>query len=254
MFFYEKHRFGDEVPYEAYTLENTSFPYHFHRSFEFICAVGGCLELLADGRSYLLSEGTAALIFPNQLHAFSPKGSARITIVIFSPDLVGDFSAHCQGRLPDTNCFPFPPVEAKELQFSNLYLRKSFLYRICGCLCGHTDFSPREAAGRGMPLLHRILSYMEEHLEEDCSLKGAAHALGYDYTYLSRFFLGQMGISFTAFLNQYRISRACHLLADTSESVSFVAMKCGYGSLRTFNRNFRRLTGRTPLEYRRRFE
>ncbi len=58
--------------------------------------------------------------------------------------------------------------------------------------------------------------------------------------------------NFNDYLNRYRVEEACALLADPAQKspVLRIAMDLGYGSLATFNRAFRTVTGSTPTEYR----
>ncbi|MBQ7717835.1 MAG: AraC family transcriptional regulator, partial [Clostridia bacterium] len=58
-----------------------------------------------------------------------------------------------------------------------------------------------------------------------------------------------MGMSFTEYLNRFRINRAVYLLSTENKiPVSDVAHLCGFDSLCSFNRNFKRITGTTPRE------
>lgn len=60
--------------------------------------------------------------------------------------------------------------------------------------------------------------------------------------------------NFSAFLNAHRIGEAKAILADRGQvnlPVLTIAMDLGYGSLPTFNRAFRELTGQTPTDFRR---
>lgn len=54
---------------------------------------------------------------------------------------------------------------------------------------------------------------------------------------------------FTTLLARYRIAYACNLLDKASCSMSQAALTAGFGSVRSFNRVFRALTGTTPTAY-----
>ena len=55
------------------------------------------------------------------------------------------------------------------------------------------------------------------------------------------------------YVNQLRVDRARTLLLATDQEVSRVSAECGYENPRTFNREFRRICGCTPREYRKKF-
>jgi transcriptional regulator GlxA family with amidase domain len=53
------------------------------------------------------------------------------------------------------------------------------------------------------------------------------------------------------FLLHMRLRRAATRLKRTRESIAAIAFETGFGDLSTFNKQFRRLLGRTPREFRR---
>lgn len=250
MIIYEKHWFGESESFQAYPLRDFSFPYHFHRSYELICVIAGSINLNLDDKLYCLSEGDIAYIFPNQLHSFVTNGESLIMIVIFSPELIPDFTSKYYNKLPVNPIIKYSTLHENDFAFRNTYQRKSFVYSICSALIENTAFAPIHSQSDRLKLLHQILSYIENHLDDSCTLAEVAIELGYDYTYLSKFFQSKMGQSYTSYLNQYRITHACHLLNNSSDSISTIAMKCGYESIRTFNRNFRKIMGTPPDQYR----
>ena len=57
-------------------------------------------------------------------------------------------------------------------------------------------------------------------------------------------------MSYTAYVRQVKINRACYLLKNTGVSVTDIVNQCGYVSVATFNHNFKELIGCSPTEYR----
>jgi len=66
----------------------------------------------------------------------------------------------------------------------------------------------------------------------------------------SRFFRGHTGKTFPQFLNELRIGRACSLLMEGDLNVTEIAYECGFANLSNFNRQFLRLKGLSPREFR----
>ncbi|MBQ8689860.1 MAG: helix-turn-helix transcriptional regulator [Clostridia bacterium] len=75
-------------------------------------------------------------------------------------------------------------------------------------------------------------------------------AIGYNSSYLSRYFKEFTNMTFVSCVNRYRISRACYMLKNSDKTVLECAYECGYKSLRSFNRNFMLYVGVTPTDYR----
>ncbi len=56
--------------------------------------------------------------------------------------------------------------------------------------------------------------------------------------------------TYVDFLQEVRIGYACGQLAETGKSVSDIAYESGFNTVTNFHRQFRKLKGQTPLEYR----
>ena len=126
--------------------------------------------------------------------------------------------------------------------------KKGVLYSLCSQFDKSTIYKTRIKSYDNQ--LNRIFEFVEQNYINDCSLKKLANETGYSYCYLSRFFKKVTGISFNAYVNQYRISNACYLLKNTNYSVLQCALDSGFGSLRSFNRNFITALSVTPSMYR----
>lgn len=69
-------------------------------------------------------------------------------------------------------------------------------------------------------------------------------------TSFCRYFKKHFRKTFTSFLNEVRVGHACKLLQQTDKTVVEIAFASGYNQLTHFNRQFKRLTGYTPKQYR----
>lgn len=226
-----------------------NFEEHFHRVYEFVVVCEGEIDFCIDKKDYRLSRGDAVLIMPNQFHSVSTEKHSNVLMLRFMPDFAGVFYTTYFGKIPDSNKFRMP--EALEPHFSrpqNIYDQKSRVYEICGAFCRQIK-SWRDAAKEN-DLLVKALMYIEENFKSGCTVRSAAAALGYEYTYFSKFFLKNTGITFTDYLNDCRIKYACHLISSTNHTIAYIAHECGYSTLRTFNRNFQKHTGTTPMLYK----
>lgn len=247
MFFEPYHSVSnDEFSYN--TFENFSFPLHIHRSYEFFMQHEGETEITIDGEPYPLKSGEAVLIFPFQAHSYTLVSEGRNSVCFFSPELVDDFRQATRHLLPISNRCPC--VDTENAKKDNIFLQRSFAYSICGAFHTEREYRrlPKETSEG---VIVSLLLFAEENYTSSCMLKDAASSIGYDYTYLSKHFKKKTGISFNGYVNLLRINRAKHLLGTTTLSISEIRDRCGFSCLRTFNREFRAVTGHTPSEYKR---
>lgn len=84
----------------------------------------------------------------------------------------------------------------------------------------------------------------------DASLQRTAYRLGISPRSLQRH-LTQMGTSYSEVVAQVRLDTACHLLAQSGQSISSIAFRLGYSGASSFSRTFRRLMKMQPVVYRR---
>ncbi len=104
-------------------------------------------------------------------------------------------------------------------------------------------------------ILERLNTLMVEeklYLEDDLNIKKVSDLLGINHQQLSEILNRQLGMSFTSYINSFRIKQAKKLLLEDDSPVIRIAMAVGFNSVRTFNRAFSKATGVSPMEYRKR--
>ena len=65
-----------------------------------------------------------------------------------------------------------------------------------------------------------------------------------------RYFKSKIKKTFSDFLIEIRIEHARKLLAETDMPVAKICFECGYNCFSNFNKQFKTITNRTPIEYR----
>lgn len=95
-----------------------------------------------------------------------------------------------------------------------------------------------------------IERYIREHYSTEISMQSVARAMNYSDAYFCKLFKQCFKVNFSAWLNEYRIDRAREMLQNTRLSVREVSTACGYSDANYFARVFKRVTGKTPSEYR----
>ena len=229
-----------------------SCPAHLHGSFELLLITEGEMEVTVDGTCYRLTPGGALLIFPNQVHAFHTPSHSCHFLCIFSPSLVQAYQKVFQNKVPESAYFVPSPFLTEALfdpsRRENPMFLKGILYALCGEFDSGAVYRAREYGGEA--LLLRIFEFVESAYRFDCSLAALSKETSYHYVYLSKYFRACTGIPYAEYVVRYRVNEACYLLRNTDKTVLQTALDCGFDSLRSFNRNFKKLLGMTPSEYR----
>lgn len=107
------------------------------------------------------------------------------------------------------------------------------------------NFSARE--GKRM---ENVMRFLMEQSHRHISLAEAAGVASMNKEAFCRFFKERTRKTLTEFLNEVRISRACHLLGNNDLTIMQVASESGFPNLSYFNRVFKKIKGKTPKEFR----
>ena len=91
------------------------------------------------------------------------------------------------------------------------------------------------------------LFYFEPHRVEDL-----ADAAGISASHFSRLFKAAFGTSPIDWLRRERVNQAKRRLSETSDAIEQIAAQVGYNDRFFFSRDFKKLTGYSPREFRRR--
>jgi AraC family transcriptional regulator len=100
--------------------------------------------------------------------------------------------------------------------------------------------------------LRRAIERLRSDSDTDVSLAALASDAGLSRFHFCRAFKESTGLSPHAWLRQHRLEQAMNMLRDTNASVVSVAAALGYASQTAFAAAFRKLTGETPSDWRKR--
>lgn len=98
--------------------------------------------------------------------------------------------------------------------------------------------------------IKRAISYIRTHYSENISQEELAGKLDITPEYLSALFNREVGVNFSTFLRDFRISHAKRLLKGTDKKVYEIAQEVGYMDSKYFNRVFKENVGVSPREFR----
>jgi AraC family transcriptional regulator len=108
-------------------------------------------------------------------------------------------------------------------------------------------------AGKGTPAwLTSAYERIRDDFRAKLTVRQLAEGLDVDPLHLSRSFRRKFGCTPGDLLRQCRVRRAAELLGSRNASLAEVALDCGFADQAQLTRTFKRITGLTPGQYRKR--
>lgn len=105
--------------------------------------------------------------------------------------------------------------------------------------------------GKKDKLIFDITKYLQEHLEEEITLKILADRFFLSPVYISQLFKNEIGVNFLAYLTNLRIEKAKKLLLTSGKTVAEIAESVGFKDYRLFSKVFKRMEAVSPSQYHR---
>jgi len=258
----------DNVQYEDY-------PMHWHPALEIIMPVQNGYVMKFSNSTVELREKDICIICPGCIHGISAPTTGRR--IIFQPNttylrymkevevlisLLSPYAVITPEEYPEIhNTLVETLIEIREEyllgnSYAEVDIYSKFLNMLV--LIGKNYTAPKKKESDGTAGTRedyaskflQICDYINAHCTEDLKLNDVADMSGFSKFYFERLFKQFTGISFYKYVNQKRIARAQELLVEPGNSVTDVALNCGFMSISSFIRMFKLQTGCTPTEYK----
>ncbi|MDL5157247.1 helix-turn-helix domain-containing protein [Actinomycetospora termitidis] len=114
------------------------------------------------------------------------------------------------------------------------------------------DLRSADETDPGMPALSRVVDLVARRLDDPPRVEELAATAGLSTSALERRMRAVFGLAPTQFVLRARIDRARSLLTTTDLPLAGIALACGFYDQPAFTRQFARLAGETPGQFRRR--
>jgi transcriptional regulator GlxA family with amidase domain len=101
--------------------------------------------------------------------------------------------------------------------------------------------------------LSEVLAWLPAHLADDCSVPALAFRAAMSERTFARRFRAEVGRTPAAHVELLRVEAAKAMLSSAALTLPAVASRCGFGTVETMHRSFRRVAGTTPNSYRSHF-
>ncbi len=107
-----------------------------------------------------------------------------------------------------------------------------------------------ESLKRDVLIYNRIIKYYADHINEHLKIENICQEFSIGRSHLQRIFRSQTGMGAIEYFCQMRISQAREYIRDDNMSLTETSKKLGYTSIHYFSKQFKKITGMTPSEYK----
>lgn len=238
------------------SYKNTNGSFHFHSLIELCFVDEGEVEVYVNDKRRVLRAGELSVALSYDAHVYHSAGESLVSILFIPTYMCEEFLSFMKNKRAAT---PFV-TDKKTVAFlrdcyselakdmNNNIKNIGYIYLILGTLAETLGFEDT-AEPIDPALSSRILFYINEHYREDISLQGMSQSLGYNPSYISRYFKSSFKIGISQYITVIRLRKAVMLMQDKKNSITYCAFESGFSSIRTFYRAFLKEFGCTPCEY-----
>lgn len=234
-----------ELFFNAQSYHNLQYHRHSHKNSEIMIVTAGCIQVGTSDETVAVTSGQGVFIPPYYIHSYESTEDSSCHIWEFSSILIPEKICN------DLVLFEFP-FNGNDCIFSisdmdNIFAKKAAIYRIASIISS----APKKLyVNDSHSICSRTIQFIADNFDKPITLRDAAKHCAVNYSYLSRVFAEEEGISFTECLNGTRLNNAVFLLLRTERTITDIAYACGFGSIRNFNRIFCDKMNCTPIEFR----
>ena len=229
--------------------------YHSHSCWQMELPHRGRMKALFDHEALTVSSGDLLIIPPNFRHAFEYNSQPFSTWSLkFSiKGFPGNFPVR---RLPPETVLQqaryliesaFRKIDSREQQVPPQDFKQLvFIESLLGALVSYAYPDNKEES---FTLANKVRSIIKARNGKVLTVAEAAEKLGYSKSHLSLLFKQKYGMPLKRFIDRERVETAKSLLAYTEMNISETAQAMGFNDVYYFSNFFKRLTGKSPLNY-----
>ncbi len=269
----------------SFVLQKDEYPYyptpwHHHPEYELVLVLESTGKKIVGDHMSNFSDGDLTFMGPYLPHAYqndpvyyeeNPKLTAKAIVIHFTEDFLGDNFFQLPEMEPIKNLlensvtgFSITGESRKQVakkMNQMLHLegpsRIIELLAILNVLAETKEKKKLASPGflenyktSGSEKITRVCDYIMENFTRELSLDEVAKIAHMSPNAFCHFFKQRTRKTFVSFLNEVRVGYACKLLSGEQYNISEICFISGFQNLSNFNRQFRKMMDKTPLEYK----
>ncbi len=246
---YEKRCFSDGEKIWLGRYRNLTNVLHWHVECEIIRIVEGRARIKIGDFSYEASSGDCFFCSGEELHYIISEFGAQAEVAIFdenlAPEITGGYTV-VSPKLPNNiqiNEY-FERIK-KELSKKGQFYREVIENQARGLLLDIFQHCQITVRNKNINSHKNLIAEINRDFSF-ITFEDAAKRSGYSASHFSKTFKKLTGMTFSEYLNVIKVENAIMLLRNNI-TVTSVSQKCGFSTIRNFNRVFKKITGYSPL-------
>jgi AraC-like DNA-binding protein/mannose-6-phosphate isomerase-like protein (cupin superfamily) len=247
-----------------------SWSFHFHPEYEIVCVIGGHGKRHVGKHYSNYTNGDLVFIGPNLPHSgfgLNSEGLHEEIVVQINEKIINDYlmklpeMASIRTLLELSRHGISFGEETKELVTERLLKLEhlsplqrfievlSILEILANSKC-YKLLNPQVSTLYQHHLrLQKIFNFVEENFSKTIDIKEIAALMNLSVPAFCNYFKKVMNITFTDFVNEYRIQYACMLLLQ-QKPILEICFDCGFNNVTYFNKVFKDIMLKTPSDFR----
>lgn len=227
---------------------------HWHMEHELIACREGSAQVMLDDTMFNITQQQCIFCHSGRVHYISASPDSLLLVCLFDEKMYDPITSPFALENPvfedRYGILPKLSEIRHELQNQPIFFECRTEAMIGEILVDIFRGEPlRKAQWQFSDVITRYKQLLN-HIDleyEHITYQNAVQFMNMSDAYFSRYFKRQAGMTFSQYLNVVRIEKAVQLL-DSAQTMKItdVMLRCGFNTIRSFNRVFREVTGFTP--------
>ena len=262
--------------------ENCANSEHIHDFLELVYTISGTVNHKIDGQTYEATHSTLLFIAPGQIHSLYPQGDCEFVNILIKQDFISEYAVDVDTFYNLFRFFLSDPNDKLSADSQMVKFKGDDAYEIKNIINFMLSTKEKHEPGYSMILngytrviltkmfnvlneknfdknypksvffevFDTILDYIDKNYSEPISLSTLATRCYFSPSYISKEFKKISGVGFKEYLIEKRITETAKYLIQTNLSIEEIQSKVGFTDKTRFFKEFSKLYGCTPLEYR----
>lgn len=250
------------------SADKLRYPLHWHQNLEFDLVLSGSICGRISGQETKANPGEIFFVNSGDLHETDggQDGPLRSITVLLSDELLREYcpqfselyfeiekgssqEKHLAKLIRNCAVVYQEKQPYYELELSVLLRQICFLL-LKECCRKKSAHDPAALTYKSTKRVKKAITYMEENFENRICMEDMGKVMGMTPSYFSRFFRNSTGQTFHAYLTHIRLIYARRILLEQEETITDIAMNCGFPNVKAFIDAFHREYGMTPAKYK----